>query len=256
MTRYCIRCGSINTNNSNLCEKCGMPLYGESKEKIIFENKIFTDNKKINDGSEITKNIDYSELQNGNNLLNRGIIEEKECQNDFMVILNNKEDLIPIEYKILNQFDNSKMIKCKKIKYNGRQALYYKVGNLKSLEKILVTLKPINFLNITKNILEEIYVIKNNGFLSMTGLDARIKKIYVSISDNSVYLTYLPIKERIYMDETFLEESLRRDLIYIIENTPNIRDINIEEILYVLKEPECSMTNVLQTIRQKLSILL
>lgn len=58
------------------------------------------------------------------------------------------------------------------------------------------------------------------------------------------------------MDESFLEESLRRDLIYIIENTPNIRDINIEEILYVLKEQECSMTNVLQTIRQKISILL
>ena len=91
-------------------------------------------------------------------------------------------------------------------------------------------------------------------FLLDTGIDIRMKRIYVDMADGSVYLSYLPINVRCYSDPMYLEDDLRKDLSYMIRTMPNLQGSGSRIIEQMLDEPACSFASIMASIRQSLSM--
>lgn len=247
MAKYCLRCGGKNTNMASVCDHCGAPLGGGSIEED-------------NSGQESAKNdnllvlspklFDFTKLIHNTVLTDEKLITEISCQNDFIYILNEGADFISTEYKVLNSMGNKGLLKCKLLKYNGKDAIYYMVGKLKSLEVMLASFDSMRFLYVVENILNQVSDIKRNGFLTDTGIDIRIERIYVDVDDGQVYLTYVPVKRRSYQDVIYLENDLRQNLAYMIRALFNLENGKINDIVQMLEEPGCSFSNILSAIRQ------
>lgn len=257
MAKFCVRCGTKNSNSASVCSGCGISLGGLSMNTLtpVPENSI--EIKKENEGKTESHSIgefDFSKLTQTNLLLDEHIIDEISCQNDFIYILSPEVNFTSTEYKVVNNVGNKGLLKCKLIKYNGRDALYYMVGKLKSFEVMLSSLDATRFLYTMENVLNQVNTIKGNGFLADAGIDARIKRIYVDAQDGQVYMTYVPIKNRCYSDVIYLESDLRRDLAYIIRSSSLWQDEKMKIITQMLEEPGCSFNNLLSAVRQNRSI--
>lgn len=237
MAKYCVRCGEKNEEGANVCKNCGMALkQTPSKEPPS------------------TPKLDLGQLVQSNQLGKDGMIEEKECQKDFMYLLDERAAFSATEYKVLNSAGNKGLLKCKKILFNNRETLYYMTQELKPFDVIIANLDERRFLNIVESIFKQINEIRNNGFLTDTKIDIRMKKIYVDLADGKVYLTYLPINQKCYEDAMYLEADLRKDLSYIIHAMPNLQGSGSRVIAQMLEEPSCSFTTIMASLRQSLSM--
>lgn len=259
-----------NPNSSNVCSGCGTSLIDPvSVEAISIETissvpppaakweslsgSFISETNEADGKGEQHHSIgkfDLEKLNQTNALIEDHIIDEISCQNDFIYILDSEASFASTEYKVVNSIGNKSLLKCKLIKYNGKDALYYMVGKLKSFEVMLCSLDSTRLMCIVENILNQVDLIKENGFLSNVGIDARMKRIYLDAQDGQVYLTYVPIKNRCYPDIMYLENSLRNDLACIIKESSLMQEEKIRTIMQMLEEPGCSFNSLLSAIRQ------
>lgn len=202
------------------------------------------------------KEISFAEknLHQTNRLIEKNKVIEIDCKKDFFFVLTEDSGFSSTEYKVLNSIQNTGLLRCKKILYNGKSALYYCTESFKSLQVVLPTLDTGQFLIVLENILNKISDIKENGFLSAAGLDMRISKIYVDVKKAEVYLTYLPLTERCYSDVMYLEKQIREDLAYLIRTVYQNHSNNMIHLMQMLEEPACSFGNLLSAIRQNRSV--
>ena len=269
MAKYCVRCGSKNPTRASVCSSCGSPLGGQSNEQFLMDFSASVSSERSNvDGDNgyeeeskssyflnlSQKTFDFEKLIHNTILTDENLITEISCQNDFIYILNEGADFLSTEYKVLNSMGNKGLLKCKRIQYNGKTAIYYMAGKLKSLEVMLQTLDSIRFLCVVENILNQVKSIKENGFLVDTGIDIRIERIYIDGADGQVYLTYVPIKRRNYHDVVYLENDLRKNLAYIIRSSYDSGNANINMIVQMLEESGCSLSNILSAVRRCRSV--
>lgn len=237
MAKYCMRCGEKNEDGVSVCKGCGMPL-----EETPSHNE------------KVVVKLDVAQLSQSNQLLKENIVEEEICQKDFMYLLSDRAKFSATEYKVLNSAGNKGMLKCKKILFNDRETLYYMTDGLKPFDVVIENLDERRFLNIVEGLFKQINEVRNNGFLLDTGIDIRMKRIYVDMADGSVYLTYLPINIRCYSDPMYLEDDLRKDLSYMIRTMPNLQGSGSKIIEQMLDEPACSFASIMASIRQSLSM--
>lgn len=270
VAKYCVKCGAKNKNDDDICSCCGMALGGKSvgnpsgtpkpvpdKKNILKTTNNFNNRKNnINDVKTSFKTsrkavvFDPNKLNQSNQLLENGLIQEVQCQKDFIYVLEDNADLLSTEYKVLNSVGDNGMLKCKKFKYNGKDALYYMVDELKSFDIIWSVLEPFRLLLILENLLNQLSAIKSNGFLSDMGIDIRLKRIFVNPVDGKIYLTYVPVNQRCYSDWIYLEQNLRMDLSYMIQSDTNIQSKDMMNLVQMLEEPACSFGNLMSFIRQ------
>lgn len=269
MAKYCLRCGGKNTNKASVCESCGASLGSMSDEAFRTDCLMTVSSECSNKDNDLEqkrtesdnllalsqKAFDFTKLIHNTVLTDEKLITEISCQNDFIYILNEGADFISTEYKVLNSMGNKGLLKCKLLKYNGKDAIYYMAGKLKSLEVMLASFDSMRFLYVVENILNQVSAIKKNGFLTDTGIDIRTERIYVDGDDGQVYLTYVPINRRNYQDVMYLENDLRQNLAYMIRSLFDMENAKINDIVQMLEEPGCSFSNVLSGIRQSRLVL-
>lgn len=152
-----------------------------------------------------------------NMLIEKNYIEEMKCGSNFSYILSDKGTFLPTEYKVLQSQANSCFVKCMKMMYNGKVQLYYLTNKYKSLGNLLPALEPDVFMVICANLIADILDVKSNGFLSCQNIDLAFERIYVDTSTYKVYLIYLPIRQRIFDDNSSFENELRNQLVKLIQ---------------------------------------
>lgn len=236
-----MRCGNKNEENAHSCANCGMSFTVETD--ILPEDEL----QKIGI-------LEEKELRQTNRLLEEKIVTEIECSQDFFFVLSEGVSLSSTEYKVLNSIQNTGLLRCKKILYNGKTALYYCTESYTSLTNLLPTLDTGKFLIILENILNKISDIKENGFLSAAGLDLRINRIYVDSKEGEVFLTYLPLTERCCSSILYLEKQIREELAYLIRSVYQKQSGALSHLVQMLEEPACSFGNILSAIRQNRSV--
>lgn len=246
MAKYCVRCGTKNHNNAAVCSGCGISLSGVSTESSRIPGKVEEAAFALQEADTLNHSHDL--------IQNKIILQEIQCQNDFMYVLDARADFSLTEYKVLNSSGDRGMLQCSKILYNGKNTLYY-MGkeNYKPLETVLPTLGVAGFMCILENLLTHIDMIKSNGFLQQTGIDVRMNRIYVNPYDGQVRLTYVPTNYRCYSDAMYMEYNLREDLLKIMNSVKSIPDRNFELITRMLDDASCSFNSILSAIRQNWS---
>lgn len=153
-----------------------------------------------------------------NTLIERGILSEMECGNNFAYIINDASSFLATEYKVLQSQQEGCFIKCMKLRYNGKLQFYYLTNGYKSLDTMITTIETDGFMTIMANIFSSIISVQNNGFLSCKNIDISFDKIYVDPNTYKVMLVYLPVSTRFFEDESSFENELRTSLVKVISS--------------------------------------
>lgn len=153
-------------------------------------------------------------------LVDNGIITEKKYGNGFIYILNDNNDFLVTDYKVLQSQDEQRFIKCMKIRYNGKTALYYDINGMRTLEDYLPSLDANSFINVVSNLLRTVIEVQNNGFMSCSSIDSAFNRIYVNGSNLTVAIVYVPVQRQSLMDAASFENDLRSRLIGTIQRYP------------------------------------
>lgn len=159
-----------------------------------------------------------------NALLENAIIDEIKCDSDFIYVLNQANDLVHTEYKVLQSAWNEYFVPCMKMTYNGRIAIYYLTEGLKPLSSLVTDISPADFITISTNIIGNLIEIKNNGFLSFKKIDADFDKIYIDRETLKVKMIYLPINNVLYDEPGVFEDTIKTKLVECIANNDNVKD--------------------------------
>lgn len=151
-----------------------------------------------------------------NSLTKDGYIEERQCENNIAYILQDNSMFLPTEYKVLQNQANVCFVKCMKLLYNGKIQFYYLVNEYKALTDIISSIDADSFMVIMSNVIANVLDVKNNGFLSCKNIDISFERIYVDPNTYKVELIYLPIRNRLFKDESAFENEFRTSLVKLI----------------------------------------
>ena len=155
--------------------------------------------------------------------IDRGIVFEKSSDSNFIYILNDSKDFLVTDYKVLQSQDSERFVSCMKIQYNGKTALYYDTSGRRTFEDYLPALDSNSFINVVSNLFRTVIDVQNNGFLSCQNIDIAFNKIFVSGSNLTVALVYVPVQKKTFIDAVSFESELRAKLISAIQRYPMIQ---------------------------------
>ena len=164
-------------------------------------------------------------------------IEEIICGTNYAFVLEDESAFSPTEYKVMQSQTEDCFVRCMRMKYNGEPQLYYVTDGRYSLEYLVPSLSPENFISVVAGIFKTVLAVKNNGFLSCCNLDMTPDKIYVDNSTFKVRLTYMPLSNRLHREyaefEVYLREMLRR----VINGNRNLSSSKVYQLLDDLASP-------------------
>ena len=112
---------------------------------------------------------------------------------DTAYLLENNEIFYDVGYKVMQNQENANLLRCHRIKYNGKIKLIYFTREYTSLEDYIASSDMDTILNAIRSLLEALIQIENLGFLNMACIDNRLSHIYVESGTNNVKIIYLPV---------------------------------------------------------------
>ncbi len=151
-----------------------------------------------------------------NSLVQKGLLEELACGSNFSYILNDNSLFLTTEYKVLQSQGSNSLLRCMKMKYNGKIQLFYIVNSNKPLLSMMSGISPDNFITVVSNLFASILSVKNNGFLSCENIDISFEHIFVDANTYKVNLVYVPVEKGMFTDYASFESELRTTLIKTI----------------------------------------
>lgn len=151
-----------------------------------------------------------------NTLVEQGTVTEMSCGANFAYILSDNSFFLPTEYKVLQSRSGDCFVKCMRMLYNGKVALYYMTGAYKPMSEILPSIDAERFVTVTANILADIIEVNENGFLSCRNVDISFEHIYIDPATYKVSLIYLPLSRHMFSEYSVFESELRTGLIKLI----------------------------------------
>ncbi len=155
-----------------------------------------------------------------NSLIQKGVLQVLSCGSNFSYILNDSSMFMTTEYKVLQSQGSNSLLRCMKMKYNGKVQLLYVVNSNKPLLGMLSNISPDNFVTVVSNLFSAVLSVKNNGFLSCENIDISFEHIFVDSNTYKVNLVYVPVEKGLFDDYASFESELRTTLIKTISAFP------------------------------------
>lgn len=184
-----------------------------------------------------------------NRLLENGLISEMDCGSNFAYILQDESIFLSTEYKVLHSQEDGCFVKCMKLLFNGKLQFYYMTNGWKSLGSMLSMLDADSFMTIISNMLSNMIIVKNNGFLSCRNIDISFERIYVDPNTYKVKLIYLPVSSRFFADESLFENELRTSLVKILSGMENLSSVKTLQFTSDLSNGMMSLEDVYNKIK-------
>ena len=183
----------------------------------------------------------------------QGAIRGIKYDENFAYILENENDFLYTEYKILqNQLGNI-FIRCMQTRYNGRIQLYYLTGRYKKLIDVIDRLNESNFLHIVESLIYDVVEVKKNGFLTCCNINIFFDSIYVDLDTNNVCIVYLPVKQHIYSDTYTFESQFKNFLRAFIQKVSLPLSSDIMEFINALNVEKSNSQMLLSCIDKIIS---
>ena len=122
-----------------------------------------------------------------------GKLTEIQETEDTAYLLENNEIFYDIGYKVMQNQENVNLLKCHRLKYNGKIKLVYFTRDDTSLADCLAKSDIDGVLNLIHRLIEAMLQIENLGFLNMACIDNRLSHIFVEPGTQNVKIIYLPV---------------------------------------------------------------
>lgn len=151
-------------------------------------------------------------------LTENGMLQEVSCGANFSYVLADEVRIQPTEYKVMQDRNVNCLVKCMRIKYNDRDALFYHIAGMKPFINEFRAVDSNTAAELIVALLKSVVDLKNVGFLSVVNIDSSLQRIYLDAHTNQVRLVYLPINQHFYPDESAFENALRGALVRQIDD--------------------------------------
>ena len=184
--------------------------------------------------------------------MKQGLISEINDSQNVAYLLNDNNIFFLTGYKVLHNQEKKGLIKCVKLKYNGKLKILYLSSSYRPLSSILSSLNPNSFINMLSSLLGTIIDIKDNGFLKCSNIDISFDRIFIDTNTYSVHLVYLPIiSNSSNHNDELLENELRTSLIKLINSTPNVVSDEVRRIGVYLSNGTNSLKQLHKIVRNE-----
>ena len=114
-----------------------------------------------------------------NHIFNGKIVELEDGEEAVSYRLKCNDDFYDIGYKVMQNQEESCLLPCYRLKYNGKIKLVYFTNNYSKLSEKLNDLEEDKIGELLANVFEAIIQIEGIGFLDMGCIDGRLDHIYV-----------------------------------------------------------------------------
>lgn len=151
-----------------------------------------------------------------------GELAEMSYEGSFSYILRDKNQFSDVEYKILQSNQINELLSCMKVFFNGDIQLYYIAHRYKSFSEVIRILDQHELLKVVCKMVASIIKIKEHGFLSLRNVELSFDKIFMEPKGTHPYFVYVPVKSRLYEDESLWQDQFRTSLAALIKS-------NVEE---------------------------
>lgn len=121
-------------------------------------------------------------------------VTEEEHGMGIAYLLENNELFYDIGYKVMQNLEETYLLKCHRLKYNGKIKLVYFTKEYVTAETVLANAMPEVKERMIARILDAFTQIINLGFLDIAYVDNRLDNIYVDPATEEVKIIYLPIQ--------------------------------------------------------------
>lgn len=184
-----------------------------------------------------------------NHIFNGQIVELENGEEAVSYSLKYNDDFYDIGYKVMQNQEESCLLPCYRLKYNGKIKLVYFTDNYCRLSEKLNDLDEGKTGELLANVFEAIIQIEGIGFLDMGCIDGRLDHIYVDNNTNTIKMIYLPINLSSGTKSfPLFENEIRASLVRRIENDEDRDSASTEEIV-------CGLTDGTLSVRQLISVL-
>jgi FOG: FHA domain len=146
------------------------------------------------------------------------MLQEIPCEADFTYVLSEEVNIQPTEYKVMQDQNVNCLVRCMRMKYNCRDALFYSVGFMKPFINEFRSADSDRATELIIALLKSVVDLKNVGFLSCVNIECSLQKVFWDGHANRVRLVYLPINQHFYPDEAAFESALRGALVRQIDD--------------------------------------
>lgn len=163
-----------------------------------------------------------------NQLLEKELLKEFPCGENFTYVFKENGSFLSTDYKVLQSQKTKSFVPCMKTLFNGKVQILYFTGGKQSLEELLPSLSPERYMTLVSNLLAAIIEVKNNGFLSVENINIQASHIYVDVNTLRISLVYIPIETSPYENRFIFENELRTILVKQINDRENLQSRQTE----------------------------
>ena len=169
-------------------------------------------------------------------------------------VLENNELFYDIGYKVMQNLDESCLLKCYRLKYNGKIKLVYFTSEYESIAQMIQRLTPDAAQNVVARMYEAFTQIENLGFLDVSYVDNRLDHIFVDPITNVVKIIYLPVNiPGRKKNKAVFENEIKAQLNQLAVSTPAIQT-SVQPTMQVSPQPAQKTTTPVQTEAQNIQV--
>jgi len=160
------------------------------------------------------------------------LFTEERFHSEIKYTLHNPELFYPTGYWVLESQAKNGFIPCARVISNGETQLVYDISGYQSFQEMLPEMSPVAFRTVVGNLMKQIGVIRDIGFLECEFIFMDLGHIFVDINNRGVALIYLPITTAETMDRLPLfQKKLMELLVKAAQSNANVMDRDTAELL-------------------------
>jgi len=160
------------------------------------------------------------------------LFTEERFHSEIKYTLHSPELFYPTGYWVLESQTRNGFIPCAKVISNGETQLVYDISGYQSFQEMLPEMSPLAFRTVVGNLMKQIGVIRDIGFLECEFIFMDLGHIFVDINNRGIALIYLPITTAETLDRLPLfQKKLIELLIKTAQSNANVMDGETAELL-------------------------
>ena len=176
-----------------------------------------------------------------NPFLTDGTVTEQAAGKDFVYILNDPNDIAADEYNYLTEKNDESFVKVMYGNINGQNALYYVSTDHKNVASILQELSFERFTEIVKEFIGILIAAKKDEILKEENIVAALTKIFIDPVTRMIQAVYVPVVNKIPVDERRYEKEVRDIFTNLFKNLPNLQSDKTGRIVELLSDDDKSL---------------
>lgn len=176
-------------------------------------------------------------------------IKERVNSSNISYILEDNKIFFDTGYKVLQTQEKNGFVKCVKVIHNGKIKLVYDISRYKSLQSLMNQITAEVFLTILSKLLNILDEVDNNGFMVCDNIHTSLDKIFIDMSNLSVYLIYLPINTETSVSSRLnFENTLKNNIMKGISHHEIINNEAVSKLYKDLKSENVPLETLKSTI--------